>query len=225
MQDFNLLLWFDKVYDESFENVYPIFKKLWVKTNHTIASESWYFVKLLNDAWIKSSWSDIFFWIVQLSKNRYPDIDFSVKDMRDFVLKEDVDLITCVDWCLNHVFSLEEVGEVFSNVYKNLKSKWFFYFEFWTESEVSENNKFSIDEKYNINWYDITQKERRLWDNIHNMMTKIEKNWEIIDILNAYHTSFDFDKVIKILYNSWFKKHIELSFSNQYSKKILAFKY
>lgn len=225
MLDLHKLLWFDNVYDDSFENIFPIFKRLWIKTNHTIASESWYFVKLLNDAWIKSSWSDIFSWIVNLSKYRYPEIDFTVKDMRNFTLSSKVELITCFDWCINHVFSLEEVWEVFDSVYKNLGDKGFFYLEFWTESEVSENNFFSTNKNYSISWYNITQIERRLSNNIHNMMTKIERDWEIIDILNAYHTSFNFEKVIKLLYKSWFKKHRELSFSTGYSKKILAFKY
>ena len=225
MLDLHEMLWFDKVYDESFKNIYPIFKKLWIKRNHTIASESWYFVKLLNDSWIESSWSDIFSWIVNLSKYRYPDIDFSIKDMRNFVLETKVELISCVDWCINHVFSLKEVEDIFNSVYHNLESVWFFYLELWTEEEVSENNDFSTNKKYNINWYDITQVEKRLWNNIHNMMTKVEKDWEIIDILNAYHTSFNYDKVIDLIYKAWFKKYIELSFSTDYSKKILAFKY
>lgn len=225
MLDLHKMLWFDEVYDESFKNIFPIFKKLWIKNNHTIASESWYFVKLLNDAWIKSSWSDIFSWIVNLSKYRYPEIEFTVKDMRNFTLDPKVELISCVDWCINHVFSLEEVWEVFDSVYRNLEEKWFFYLEFWTEEEVSESNKLSTNKIFNIDWYNITQVERRLWNNIHNMTTKVEKDGEIIDILNAYHTSFNFESVISLLYKSWFKTHIELSFSTNYSKKILAFKY
>lgn len=225
MLDLHELLWFDKVYDESFKNIFPILQKLWIKNNHTIASESWYFVKLLNDAWIKSSWSDIFSAIVNLSKYRYPEIEFTVKDMRNFTLTSKVELISCVDWCINHVFSLEEVWEVFDSVYRNLEDKAFFYLEFWTEEEVSDNNNFSTNKNFNISWYNITQTERRLWNNIHNMTTKIEKDWEVIDILNAYHTSFNFEKVIDLLYQSWFKKYTELSFSTDYSKKILAFKY
>lgn len=225
MNDFHKLLWFDEVYDESFKNIFPVFQKLWIKNNHTIASESGYFVKLLNDNWIKSTGSDIFSPIVNLSKIRYPEIDFSIKDMRNFYLKEKVELISCLDWCINHVFSLEEVFETFESVYKNLEEKWYFYFEFWTENEVSENNELSTNKKFQINWFDITQRERRLGNNIHNMMTKIEKDWEIIDILNAYHTSFNYEEVIKLLYKAWFKKHLELNFSDKYSKKILAFKY
>lgn len=225
MLDIHELLWFDKVYDESFKNIYPVFHRLWIQNCHVIASESGYFVKLLHDAWISSSWSDISSGIVNLSKYRYPEIDFTVKDMRDFFLDSKVELICCVDWCINHVFSLQEVWEVFESVYRNLEDKAFFYLEFWTENEVSNSNKFSTNREFETCWYTIIQTERRLWNNIHNMMTKIEKDGEIIDILNAYHTSFDLDSVLNLLQKSWFKKYKELSFSNEYSKKILAFKY
>lgn len=225
MLDFHKMLWFDKVYDETFVNIFPIFQKLWIKNCHNIASESWYFAKLLNDNWIKTKGSDVFSGIVNLSKYRYPEMEFSVKDMRDFVLDEKVDLIVCVDGCINHVFSLDEVFETFESVYKNLETKWYFYFEFWTENEVSEKNEFSTYKKFEIDGFQITQRERRLGNNIHNMMTKIEKDWEIVDILNAYHTSFNYEDVIKLLYKAWFKKHLELNFSDKFSKKILAFKY
>lgn len=225
MLDFHKMLWFDKVYDETFVNIFPIFQKLWIKNCHNIASESWYFAKLLNDNWIKAKGSDIFSGIVNLSKYRYPEMEFSVKDMRDFILDEKVDLIVCVDGCINHVFSLDEVFETFESVYKNLEEKWYFYFEFWTEDEVSEKNEFSTYKKFEIDGFQITQRERRLGNNIHNMMTKIEKDWEIVDILNAYHTSFNYEDVIKLLYKAWFKKHLELNFSDKFSKKILAFKY
>lgn len=225
MLDFHKMLWFDKVYDETFVNIFPIFQKLWIKNCHNIASESWYFAKLLNDNWIKTKGSDVFSGIVSLSKYRYPEMEFSVKDMRDFVLDEKVDLIVCVDGCINHVFSLDEVFETFESVYKNLEEKWYFYFEFWTENEVSEKNEFSTYKKFEIDGFQITQRERRLGNNIHNMMTKIEKDWEIVDILNAYHTSFNYEDVIKLLYKAWFKKHLELNFSDKFSKKILAFKY
>lgn len=225
MLDFHKMLWFDKVYDETFVNIFPIFQKLWIKNCHNIASESWYFAKLLNDNWIKTKGSDVFSGIVSLSKYRYPEMEFSVKDMRDFVLDEKVDLIVCVDGCINHVFSLDEVFETFESVYKNLETKWYFYFEFWTENEVSEKNEFSTYKKFEIDGFQITQRERRLGNNIHNMMTKIEKDWEIVDILNAYHTSFNYEDVIKLLYKAWFKKHLELNFSDKFSKKILAFKY
>lgn len=225
MIDFHKMLWFDKVYDETFVNIFPIFQKLWIKNCHNIASESWYFAKLLNDNWIKTKGSDVFSGIVNLSKYRYPEMEFSVKDMRNFVLDEKVDLIVCVDGCINHVFSLDEVFETFESVYKNLETKWYFYFEFWTENEVSEKNEFSTYKKFEIDGFQITQRERRLGNNIHNMMTKIEKDWKIVDILNAYHTSFNYEDVIKLLYKAWFKKHLELNFSDKYSKKILAFKY
>lgn len=225
MTDFHKLLDFDDVYDESFKNIFPVFKKLWIKNNHTIASESWYFVKLLNDNWIKSSGSDIFSPIVNLSKTRYPEIDFSVKDMRNFDLKQKVELICCMDWCLNHVFWLDEVFETFCSVYKNLEDRWYFYFEFWTTHEVSEINWEVRENKFFKQDFFITQTERRLWNNIHNMCTKIEKDWEIVDILNAYHTSFDYKTVLELLKKAGFKKHIEMSFSNEFSKKILAFKY
>lgn len=225
MIDFHKMLWFDKVYDETFVNIFPIFQKLWIKNCHNIASESWYFAKLLNDNWIKTKGSDVFSGIVNLSKYRYPEMEFSVKDMRNFVLDEKVDLIVCVDGCINHVFSLDEVFETFESVYKNLETKWYFYFEFWTENEVSEKNEFSTYKKFEIDGFQITQRERRLGNNIHNMMTKIEKDWKIVDILNAYHTSFNYEEVIKLLYKAWFKKHLELNFSDKFSKKILAFKY
>lgn len=222
---FQDLLWFNFVYDDIFNYIYPIFKKLNIEKSHMIASSSWYFVKLLNDNWIKSSGSDIFSTVIKGSLEKYPEMEFSVKDMRDFVLDEKVDLIVCVDGCINHVFSLDEVFETFESVYKNLETKWYFYFEFWTENEVSEKNEFSTYKKFEIDGFQITQRERRLGNNIHNMMTKIEKDWEIIDILNAYHTSFNYEDVIKLLYKAWFKKHLELNFSDKFSKKILAFKY
>lgn len=225
MIDFHDMLWFDKVYDESFQHVFPVFQKLWVRTNHTIASESGYFVALMQKNGIQSSGSDVFSSIVGLSKQRYPEINFSVKDMRDFRLDQKVDLITCMDGCINHVFSIEEVCEVFQSVYDNLKDRGYFYFEFWTENEVGNKSKSIIENISDIWDYHVTQKERRLWNNIHNMMTKIEKDGKIIDILNAYHTSFDYDTVMNWLKRTWFKKMKELSFSDGFSKKVLAFKY
>lgn len=224
MEDFHKLLWFDSVYDESFDQVWPVFQKLNIKTNHTIASESWYFVNLLQKNGLESSWSDVFSGIVSLAKRRYPDIDFSVKDMRNFSLENKVDLITCMDGCLNHVFSLIEVEEVFQSVYRNLKDKWYFYFEFWTLNEVSDSNS-DVFKEFDIGDYHIKQMERRVWNNIHSMCTTILKDDKIMDILNAYHTSFDYDSVKDLLLQSGFKKYLELPFSTPFSKKILAFKY
>jgi len=225
MTDFHKILGFDDVYDKSLTFTLPLFKKLGIKQNHTIAAESWYYVDLLNKNGIKSSWSDIFSWIVNLAKSRYPNIDFKVDDMRDFVLDKKVELITCMDWCINHVFSLKEVEETFQSVYNNLEDKWYFYFEFWTLEEVWNSKDYANEKNFVLEWYDIMQKERRFWNNIHNMLTVIKKDWEIIDILNAYHTSFDYDEVINLLKKSGFKKHIEVPSSNNITKNILAFKY
>lgn len=224
MIDFRKILWFDKVYDLPFKKILPLFQKLNIQENHTIACGAWYFVNLMNQNGIFSSGSDISSWVLQVAENRYPHIDFSIKDIRDFSLEHKVELITCMDGCINHVFSTEEIEETFISVYKNLKDIGYFYFEFWTEKEVSNLND-TIKKEFKSEGYDISQKERRLENNIHNMLTVIKKDENIVDILNAYHTSFPEETVLELLSKVWFKKTIKLSFSTSYSKKILAFKY
>lgn len=198
--------------------------KLEVKTHHDLACGSWIFVDNMTKIWYESSGSNIAFDQIELAKKRYKNIDFLIKDMTDFSLEAPVDLITCNNDAINHLYSFYEWVELFRWVYNNLNNKWYFIFDFHTLEQINNAKKDEL--KYNKDNFLITFSEQWIGNNFY------RSSWRIIDkdsgkcikILKSYQTSFDENAVYQALKKVWFSRYSFLDISTSKRKYVIAFK-
>ena len=222
MFDYYKMLWWDSFSEKYFDYLIELIKKINIETHHDLACWSWHFVwKMLKNNFF-STGSNISDEQIKIAQDRYWEKYFSVKDMTDFELDKKVDLITCNNDAINHLYSLSEWEELFTCVYKNLNEKWYFIFDFHTLDKINNTEK-SINQ-YQLEEYDIEDLEESIWNNFYRSKAIIKFNNKIIKILKSYHTSFNYKNIMDILLLSWFRKYIELSISTKERKYILAFK-
>ncbi len=204
------------------KNILP---ELCIKSHHDLACWSWIFVDNMCKNGYSSSWSNIAFDQIQLAKNRYPNLNFSIKDMTDFSLKNPVDLITCNNDAINHLYSFYEWEELFGCVYRNLNKCGYFIFDFHTLEQVrdeNENKKSHEKDNYLIDFY-----EKGIGNDFYRSAWKIidKESWECIKILKSYQTSFENDRIYSALKVAWFSDYVFLCKSDSTRKYILAFKW
>ena len=226
MFDYYKLLGWDSFSEKYFEYVKKnILSNKSIFTHHDLACWSWNFVNRMREYGIESSWSNISHDQIEIASARYGDAWFSIKDMTDFSLDKKVDIITCNNDAINHLYSIKEWEKVFKKSYNNLNKVWYFLFDYHTLYKIN-NVDYSSGEMdttdYSINYF-----EASIWNNFYHSVGKIisKKDLNVKMILKSYHTSFEDTKIINGLLQAWFKKYVTLGLSSKNRVYILAFKY
>lgn len=118
---------FCKVYNEFGWNYYPEFfgeqLLLWLSENNVKAESSMdlacgtgILCEILHRNGIAASGMDFSSGMIEIARQRNPQIHYDVADMITFCPDRRFDLVTCTGDALNHISALSDVEQIFRNV-------------------------------------------------------------------------------------------------------------
>ena len=164
---------FCKVYNEFGWNYYPeIFGEQllqWLKqqnlhpeTAMDLACGTGILCEILSDHGIKASGMDFSAGMIDIARQRTPEIHYDVADMIAYRPDEKFDLVTCTGDAINHISALSDVEKIFQNVYAYMASGGYFVFDILNEHEVSTSEPFEMDFSEQIRvWFQMTRPDEK----------------------------------------------------------------
>ena len=160
---------FCKVYNEFGWNYYPeIFGQLllqWLrehdfhpKTAMDLGCGTGILCEILHKSGIRTSGMDFSAGMIDIARERTPEIHYDVADMITYRPNEKFDLVTCTGDAINHISALSDVEKIFQNVHAYMASGGFFVFDILNENEVSTSEPFEMDFSEQIRvWFQMTR--------------------------------------------------------------------
>ena len=167
---------FCKVYNEFGWNYYPeafgeqLLK--WLKARGVTPADSMdlacgtgVLCQLLREHGIMASGMDFSKGMIDIARERSPEIPYDVADMTTYCPNRKFDLVTCTGDALNHIMDLFDVEKIFQNVHAYLRSGGYFIFDILNAHEVSTGEPFEMDyDEQTRVWFQMTQPEK---DQVH----------------------------------------------------------
>lgn len=160
---------FCKVYNEFGWNYYPeIFGQqllIWLrqqglrpKTAMDLACGTGILCEILHNSGIQAAGMDFSAGMIDIARQRSPQIRYEVADMITFRPETQFDLVTCTGDAINHIRSLADVERIFENVYAYTSPGGYFIFDILNENEVSTSEPFEMDFNESIRvWFQMTR--------------------------------------------------------------------
>ena len=160
---------FCKVYNAFGWNYYPeIFGQqllLWLqrnglqpKTALDLACGTGILCEILHQSGITAAGMDFSQGMIDIARQRNPEISYAVADMITYCPEEKFDLVTCTGDAINHIGALSDVERIFQNVYAYLQDDGYFVFDILNEQEVSDSEPFEMDFSDTIRvWFQMTR--------------------------------------------------------------------
>ena len=154
---------FCKVYNEFGWNYYPeIFGQqllIWLrqqglrpKTAMDLACGTGILCEILHNSGIQAAG------MIDIARQRSPQIRYDVADMITFHPETQFDLVTCTGDAINHIRSLADVERIFENVCAYTSPGGLFVFDILNENEVSTSEPFEMDFHEAIRvWFQMTR--------------------------------------------------------------------
>lgn len=147
---------FCKVYNEFGWNYYPeIFgqqllrwlevHKVSPQTSLDLGCGTGVLCRILKEAGMDAMGMDYSSGMVDLARRENPDIPFQQGDMILWKPERYFDLVTCTGDALNHIPQLNDIGQIFRNVYDYVNHGGYFIFDILNENEVSDSEPFEMD--------------------------------------------------------------------------------
>lgn len=147
---------FCKVYDAFGWNYYPeIFgqqllqwlrqKNLEPKTSMDLACGTGILCEILHAHGIRAAGMDLSQGMIDIARQRTPEISYDVADMTTYRPEKQFDLVTCTGDAINHISDLADVERIFRNVYAYTVPGGYFVFDVLNEHEVSTSEPFEMD--------------------------------------------------------------------------------
>ena len=147
---------FCKVYNEFGWNYYPeIFgetllkwlsqNRITAKTAMDLACGTGVLCEILQKNGIEASGMDFSEGMIQIARDRSPDIHYDVADMITYRPEKTFDLVTCTGDAINHIPDLQDVENIFRNVYDYTAPGGYFVFDILNENEISTSEPFEMD--------------------------------------------------------------------------------
>ena len=138
---------FCKVYNEFGWNYFPeAFGEqllLWLEQNHVKVKTSLdlgcgtgVLCEILHAHGIESSGMDFSEGMIEIARKRHPEIFYEVADMVKYRPDKKFDLVTCTGDALNHIMYLNDVNQIFKNIYGYLNHGGYLIFDLLSEKEV-----------------------------------------------------------------------------------------
>lgn len=209
LYDFNN---YDKKMDKVASKFFSYVKDHNIKINSHIdfGCGTGYFCKLVSNSNIKTMGIDLSDGMINVAKEKYPNIKFEHGNIIDYKSKEKVDFISCNYDTVNHLIEFDEWRKFFKNVYSTLNDNGLFLFDFVTmykfkntnEVEFSTKNKdydymlcrIPIDENKIVSKYIFYIKENDSYKKVEqSIVESFFENDDIFDLLKE--TGF---KILKI---------------------------
>ena len=160
---------FCKVYNEFGWNYYPeIFGEqllkwldrdgISVKTSMDLACGTGILCEILHNRGIEAAGMDFSSGMIDIARQRNPEIPYDVADMITYRPEKQFDLVTCTGDAVNHISDLADVERIFRNVYDYLAPGGYFVFDILNEREVSTSEPFEMDFSETIRvWFQMTR--------------------------------------------------------------------
>lgn len=160
---------FCKVYNEFGWNYYPeIFGEQllqWLrrngvspKTSMDLACGTGVLCEILQNSGIRASGMDFSAGMIHIARSRNPQIPYEVADMITYLPQRQFDLVTCTGDAINHIADLQNVEQIFRNVFHYLTPGGYFIFDILNENEVSTSEPFEMDFSETIRvWFQMTR--------------------------------------------------------------------
>lgn len=160
---------FCKVYNEFGWNYYPeaFGEQLlqWLKlhqvtprTSMDLACGTGILCEILHRSGVEAAGMDFSAGMIEIARAGNPGIHYDVADMVTFRPEKQFDLVTCTGDALNHIMDLNDVEQIFRNVYAYTSPGGYFIFDILNENEVSTSEPFEMDFSETIRvWFQMTQ--------------------------------------------------------------------
>ena len=160
---------FCKVYNEFGWNYYPeIFgqqllqwlhrQKVKPETAMDLACGTGILCEILHNSGIRASGMDFSSGMIEIARQRNPEISYEVADMITYCPEKSFDLVTCTGDALNHIGKLSDVEQIFQNVYAYTAKGGCFIFDILNENEVSDSEPFEMDFSDTLRvWFQMTR--------------------------------------------------------------------
>ncbi len=147
---------FCKVYNEFGWNYFPeAFGEqllIWLEQNNVkvkasldLACGTGVLCEILHAQGIDASGMDFSEGMIEIAKQRNPEIFYEVADMITYRPEKHFDLVTCTGDALNHIMDLSDIEKIFQNVYNYLNKGGYFIFDILSEKEVPMAEPIDLD--------------------------------------------------------------------------------
>ena len=147
---------FCKVYNEFGWNYFPeafgAQLLIWLEQNNVkvkasldLACGTGVLCEILHAQGIDASGMDFSEGMIEIAKQRNPEIFYEVADMITYRPEKHFDLVTCTGDALNHIMVLKDVAKIFQNVYSYLNEGGYFIFDILSEKEVPMEEPIDLD--------------------------------------------------------------------------------
>ena len=204
---------FCKVYNEFGWNYYPeIFGEQllqWLKLQNLqprssmdLACGTGILCEILQNSGIEASGMDFSAGMIEIARQRTPEIRYDVADMITYRPDEKFDLVTCTGDAINHIPSLSDVGRIFENVYAYTSPGGYFVFDILNRQEVSTSEPFEMDFTESVRvWFQMTRPE----ENKVNLKVRVFENGELQFEENIRETIHDPHVICDLLRQAGFE--------------------
>lgn len=116
-----------------------------VKTGMDLACGTGVLCEVLYRHGIEACGMDLSEGMIAIAREKNPQIQYEVADMIRYHPERTFDLVTCTGDALNHIIDLNEVDQVFKNVYGYLNEGGYFIFDILNEKEVVPGEPVTLD--------------------------------------------------------------------------------
>ena len=160
---------FCKVYNEFGWNYYPeIFGQQllqWLENQGIrprnamdLACGTGILCEILHNSGISAAGMDFSAGMIDIARQRNPEIPYDVADMITYRPEARYDLVTCTGDALNHIAALSDVEQIFRNVRSYTAEGGYFIFDILNENEVSTSEPFEMDFSDSLRvWFQMTR--------------------------------------------------------------------
>ena len=114
--------------------------------------------EILHNSGISAAGMDFSAGMIDIARQRNPEIPYDVADMITYRPEARYDLVTCTGDALNHIAALSDVEQIFRNVRSYTAEGGYFIFDILNENEVSTSEPFEMDFSDSLRvWFQMTR--------------------------------------------------------------------
>lgn len=129
-----------------------------IRTSLDLACGTGILCQILHESGIEASGMDFSRGMIEIARQRCPEIHYDVADMIRYRPERKFDLVTCTGDSLNHISDIDDIGRVFANMHSCLNDGGWFIFDLLNEREVSTSEPFEMDFSETVRvWFQMTR--------------------------------------------------------------------
>lgn len=173
-----------------------------VKNSLDLACGTGILCEVLHEQGIRAAGMDFSEGMIAIARESNPEIEYEVADMIQYRPDKSFDLVTCTGDALNHIIDLNDVEQIFKNVYGYLNQGGYFIFDILNEKEVSPGEPIDLDFSDEIKARFFITKDQK---GIINLKTTVFENGQLAFEENITETVHDPDVICELLRKSGFQ--------------------